>query len=327
MGVRSEAAMEMARGGCTRRRFLQRDAGVSWRQYYSLLKSSPSVRSRRSSRNDVRFQCLDAVAVLAVSTSDNFVVAPDMKRVRIAIIGETTIGLDGKLTRSGAIASAISGLRDTEVTLRAVAPDEASALSLDNALSAVGVKGIITHRDGAGDTPSIRNGDTLDIWGLFDHDVVVMDFDDPALRFFLTDLPAHTKPDVRLAGTLNYVLNPLSQFEREVAMRFDTLIGTADQFRRMSDTDDALSALMEIHDRMRGVNLRAAVLVDEDRSLKIAAIGDHIHTIPLTTGSGPLEVSRIIAHTAVCVARRAEWSTIADTLTTDEHAMRPILAK
>ncbi len=232
---------------------------------------------------------------------------------------------DGSLTRSGAIARAIKRMPDTDVTLRVVAPDQATAMALDDALTAFGITGVVTHRDGPGDMTAIRNGDTLDIWGLFDHDVVVMDFNDPALRFFLTDLPAHTKPDVRLFGTLNYVQGPLSSFEREVAMRFDTVIGDTPQFQGMSDADDALLALTEIHDRMRGVNLRAAVLVDDCGSLKVAAADEPLHTISLRSDSPSLDISTIMAHTAVCVARREEWSTIADTLAADENAVRSIL--
>jgi hypothetical protein len=237
-----------------------------------------------------------------------------MKRVRIAIIGETTIADDGNLSHSGAIARALKRIPETDVTLRVVAPDQATATALNDALAAFGITGVVSQRDGPGEMASIRNGDTLDIWGLFDHDIVIMDFNDPALRLFLTDLPAHTKPDVHLFGTLNYVQGPLSSFERDVAMRFDTVVGDASQFKRMSGADDALMALTEIHDCMRGVNLRAAVLVEDRGSLTIAVAGEPFYAIPLTSDSPSLDLSTIIAHTAVCVARRAEWSTIADSL-------------
>lgn len=283
----------------------------------------PSVNNRRSPRYDFRFPDLHESRFTPIISCIR--VERLLKRVRIAIIGETTMADDGSLTRSGAIARAIKRMPDTDVTLRVVAPDQATAMALDDALTAFGITGVVTHRDGPGDMTAIRNGDTLDIWGLFDHDVVVMDFNDPALRFFLTDLPAHTKPDVRLFGTLNYVQGPLSSFEREVAMRFDTVIGDTPQFQGMSDADDALLALTEIHDRMRGVNLRAAVLVDDCGSLKVAAADEPLHTISLRSDSPSLDISTIMAHTAVCVARREEWSTIADTLAADENAVRSIL--
>ncbi len=247
-----------------------------------------------------------------------------MKRVRIAIIGESTISLQGALTRSGAIAAEIARVKDAEVTLRAVAPDADAAQRLTDALSIAGVRGQITHRRDASDSSPIRSGDTLDIWNLFDHDVVILDFDDATLRYFLTDLPAHTKPDVRLLGTLNYARFPLSPVDREVAFRFDTLIGTPSQVEHLAGSDNALSGLTDIHAQLRGVNLRTAVMVD-DHSLKIAEIGEPLQSIPLPPGSLQENMSRILAHTAICVARREEWSTIPAALSSHPNESHPIL--
>ncbi|MGI8403844.1 MAG: hypothetical protein ACR2OE_03590 [Thermomicrobiales bacterium] len=247
-----------------------------------------------------------------------------MKTIRIAIIGETTIFPPGALTRSGAIAAEIARVKGTEVTLRAVAPDAAAAGRLTAALSLAGVRGQITHRHDASDSSPIRNGDTLDIWNLFGHDVVILDFDDATLRSFLTDLPAHTKPDVRLLGTLDYARAPLSPADREVAFRFDTLIGTPSQIKHLAGSDNAQSGLAKIHAQLRGVNLRATVLMG-DGSLKIAEIDEPLQSIPLPPDSSREDMSRIIAHTAICVARREEWSTIAESLATSEQHARPIL--
>ena len=241
-----------------------------------------------------------------------------MKHIRIAIIGETTINPQDALTRSGAIAAEIARMPSTEVTLRAVAPDAAKAQRLSAALSNAGVTAQITHRHDTSDASPIHNGDTLDIWGIFDHDVVILDFDDPTLRYFLTDLPAHTKPDVRLFGTLDYARASLSPAEREVAFRFDTLIGTPPQIANLAGTDGAQSGLRKIQDQLRGVNLRAAVLVD-DGSLKIAEIGEPPQSIPLPANSRSGDMAKIVALTAICVARREEWSTIPAALATNAN--------
>lgn len=232
-----------------------------------------------------------------------------MKHIRIAIIGETTIDSHGELTRSGAIAAEVARMPGAEVTLRAVARDADTAQRLTDALSTVGVIGQITHRNNASDTSPIHNGDTLDIWDIFDHDVVILDFDDPTLRYFLTDLPAHTKPDVRLFGTLDYARTSFTPSEREIAFRFDTLIGTPSQIATLAGTDDALSGLEAIHGQLRGVNLRAAVLVDHG-TLKIAEIGEPLQTIPLPINSLSCNMAQIVALTVICVARREEWSVI-----------------
>ncbi len=222
---------------------------------------------------------------------------------------------------------AIASMDATDVTLRAVAPGPDIANRLTAALATAGITPQITHRDDSGDRTPIRNGDTLDIWGLFDHDLVILDFEDAILRSFLTDLPAHTKPDVRLFGTLAYVRSPLSASERDIALRFDTVIGSSEQISLLACTESGCSGLTDIHDRLRGVNLRAAIMIEDDDTFAIGAIDQPLQMHSLPAGSVNLHIPAIIAHAAVCVARREAWSTIATSLAENENVTRPILGQ
>ena len=57
----------------------------------------------------------------------------------------------------------------------------------------------------------IVKGDRIDIGGVFDHDVVVLDVADAPLRRFLTDLPAHTAPRATSLGHWSTWWNPANR--------------------------------------------------------------------------------------------------------------------
>ncbi|MGC4105522.1 MAG: hypothetical protein QM753_04090 [Thermomicrobiales bacterium] len=234
------------------------------------------------------------------------------KPVRIAIIGETSIRPDGSLARSGALALALREHAGVAVTLRAIATSEADQAHIDAVLTAAGVASQLTSR-ADGDPAPIRLGDTLDIWGLFAHDVVILDADDASLRAFLTDLPAHTAPGVRILGTMDYVNTHLSARERDIALRFDTLIGSVAQARTLfglPESADAESAANAIGALMRGANLRAAAIHDEN-ALAIAALDEPTTTMALPDGAS---WEAIIAAVAITMARRHRWIETADLL-------------
>lgn len=232
-----------------------------------------------------------------------------MKPVRIAIIGEAAIDQHGELTDSGTIASALAAMPDTAVTLRVVAPDAARAERLIETLHALSVRTEITSRNSLEEAGPIRRGDTLDIWDLFAHDVVILDFADPGLRHFLTDLPAHTKPDVRLLGTLRAVHGPAPASEREVALRCDTLVGTDIEYQHLMGTPDGLTGLETIHAHLRGVNLRAAVMAGPRNELRTAALGEEMWTAQAERSPLP-SLDRVVARVAVGMARREEWPSV-----------------
>lgn len=107
---------------------------------------------------------------------------------------------------------------------------------------------------------AIRKGDQLDIITLFDHDIVILDMADEPLRRFLTDLPAHTKPDVRLLGPITYIVDNDEPDAIEIAFRFDTIVGTLAQYLRLMRIDSEADLILQIQHRMPGNNLRAAIV-------------------------------------------------------------------
>lgn len=114
----------------------------------------------------------------------------------------------------------------------------------------------VLRREGA----AIRKGDQLDIAALFGHDVVILDTPDVPLQRFLTDLPAHTRPDVRLLGPLTCIVDNEEGDAEDIAFRFDAIVGTVDQLSRLMHAG-TLDTLIEcVQAKMPGTNLRAAVV-------------------------------------------------------------------
>jgi len=233
--------------------------------------------------------------------------------VRIAVIGQTTASPSGSLDRSGALALALRQQPGVDVTLRAIAASDAECTAIDAALTAAGIVSQVTARTD-GDPAPIRLGDTLDIWGLFAHDLVILDADDAPLRAFLTDLPAHTAPGVRILGTLDYVRGGMAPRERDIALRFDTIAGTADQAALLFGLTDGIgprTVATTIGETMRGSNLRAAAIHDT-RTLAIAALDEPAILLTLPEAM-PRE--RVIAAVAITMARRDRWTEAANLLT------------
>ncbi len=106
----------------------------------------------------------------------------------------------------------------------------------------------------------IRMGDRIDIAEVFAHDVVVLDMADEPLRRFLTDLPAHTRPDVRLLGPITYIVDNGEPDAVAIAFRFDTITGTIAQYLALLDAHSEADLIQQIQHRMPGNNLRAAIV-------------------------------------------------------------------
>ena len=226
----------------------------------------------------------------------------------IAIIGQTERLRDGSLTRGGALAQEIRRFAPTaRVTFRAVVPTATEVDAITTTLVEAGITAQITSRAESDVPGPIRKGDRLDIWGIFAHDIVVLDVDDVPLREFLTDLPAHTKPDVRLLGPLPDAPLPEHAIARDVALRFDTLVGTDLAYRALTDADDAFT---DIAARMIGANLRTAIRVAPD-TLTIAMRDEPIREIPRAAESPATTLARV----ALAMATRADWATLVLTAT------------
>jgi ribokinase len=108
--------------------------------------------------------------------------------------------------------------------------------------------------------PYLRRGDRIDLATLLGADVTVIDCIDLDLRRFLTDLPAHTRPNAQLIGTLTYLANVDAADKVEIALRHDVLIGNEREYRDLIGLADASKCLRTVQWQMAGANLRTAVM-------------------------------------------------------------------
>ena len=106
----------------------------------------------------------------------------------------------------------------------------------------------------------IVRGDRLDIAALFAHDLVIVDVADAPLRRFLVDLPAHTLPDVRLLGTLTYLVDVGVQDALELALRHDVIVGNEREVLSLTGTWTIADAIAALQSQMPGNTLRACVV-------------------------------------------------------------------
>ena len=198
--------------------------------------------------------------------------------------GESAIVTSVTTAPGGTTANSIVALArlGESVTFRALVGNDARGRELLGRLAAEGVDcsmitvvdqptdaSTILHDTGSGERTvlwhqgaMIRKGDQLDIAELFDHDVVILDMADEPLRRFLTDLPAHTRPDVRLLGPITYIVDNAEPDAIEIAFRFDTIVGTEHQYLRLLGLENAEDLVVEIQRRMSGANLRTAFVTN-----------------------------------------------------------------
>lgn len=154
----------------------------------------------------------------------------------------------------------------------------------------------------------IQRRDRIDIDALFGADVTIIDCTDHALRTFLTDLPAHTRPSARLIGTLTYLADVVADNKMEVALRHDILIGNEREYRALVGLDDALECLQSVGSAMTGHNLRTAVMTSGSRGAHAISNGvlSVVPALPVaaldTTGAGDAFVG------AFAYAVAARWT-------------------
>ncbi len=156
---------------------------------------------------------------------------------------------------------------------------------------------------------TLRKGDRIDIYALFAHDVVILDFTDMPLLRFLTDLPAHFAPRTRLLGTLNYVADPAIPDRMELALRHDCIVGAEHDLLLLTGLDDPEAAISLLQRSMIGSNLRAAAITAGRRGSVIVTADDRweIPVYPVAavdpTGAGDAYAAGI----AWGMARRWHW--------------------
>lgn len=165
--------------------------------------------------------------------------------------------------------------------------DELSDLSIVLVSRATGERTILWRMG-----PHLQLGDTIDIDALFGADLTVLDSPDHALRRFLTDLPAHTRPAARLLGTLTYLASVDDPDKIEIALRHDILVGSEEEYMALTGEPKHDRALDFVHERMTGSNLRMAIMTRGEhgaeavtRTERVATPVRTVHTID-TTGAG-----------------------------------------
>jgi ribokinase len=80
------------------------------------------------------------------------------------------------------------------------------------------------------------------------------------LRRFLSDLPAHTRPNARLLGPLTFLSDVGANDAVEVALRHDVVVGNEREFRELTGQPDPDAALGCMRARLRGSNARLVVM-------------------------------------------------------------------
>ncbi|MCA9877961.1 MAG: carbohydrate kinase family protein [Thermomicrobiales bacterium] len=216
----------------------------------------------------------------------------------------TAIGDDdrGKLVRAGLEAE---GIDTSWVTVK---PGEVTDLATV-IVSREPLDRTIFWEQGA----QLRRHDRLDILGLMGGDLLVIDVGDAPLRRFLLDLPAHTVPTAQLLGSLTYLANEQLEDAFEMALRHDAIVSNVRDLLDVTGTWTLSDATTALQHRMRGENLRAALIT-------LGAEGCHIVTeaerrrVPAykvnvvdPTGAG----DAFVAGAAWGMAQRWEWDEVA----------------
>jgi len=155
----------------------------------------------------------------------------------------------------------------------------------------------------------LARGDQLDVAGLFGGDVLVLDVADVSLRRFLLDLPAHTVPTTRLLGPLTYLAHKSLPDAFDLALRHDVIVSNEPDLLEVTGTWTLGDATAALQHRMRGENLRAALItrggegcrvVTETKSLNIPAFSVKVAD---PTGAG----DAFVAGVAWGMAQRWPW--------------------
>jgi sugar/nucleoside kinase (ribokinase family) len=216
----------------------------------------------------------------------------------------TAIGDDdrGDLVRAGLLAE---GIDTSWVTVK---PGEVTDLATV-IVSREPLDRTILWEQGA----QLRRHDQLDIFGLMGGDVLVVDVGDAPLRRFLLDLPAHTVPSAQLLGSLTYLANEQLEDAFDLALRHDVIVTNVRDLQDVTGTWTLSDATTALQHRMRGENLRAALIT-------LGAEGCHVVTeterkrIPAfkvevidPTGAG----DAFVAGVAWGMAQRWDWDEIA----------------
>jgi sugar/nucleoside kinase (ribokinase family) len=132
---------------------------------------------------------------------------------------------------------------------------------------------------------------------------------DVSLRRFLLDLPTHTVPTTRLLGPLTYLAHKSLTDAFDLALRHDVVVSNEPDLLDVTGTWTLSDATAALQHRMRGENLRAALItrggegcrvVTETQSLNIPAFSVEVVD---PTGAG----DAFVAGVAWGMAQRWPW--------------------
>jgi sugar/nucleoside kinase (ribokinase family) len=86
-------------------------------------------------------------------------------------------------------------------------------------------------------------GMTFPVDEMLEHEWVLIDIDDPRLRNFFLDLPAHRSPRTRLFGTMTYLVEMPPADGWQHAMRHDVVVGNVRELKSLTEETDISRAL------------------------------------------------------------------------------------
>lgn len=89
-------------------------------------------------------------------------------------------------------------------------------------------------------------GDALPIDRMLEHEWVHVDVDDPRLRAFFLDLPAHRSPRTKLFGTMTYLVEMPAGAGWQQALRFDAIVGNERELCALHGADSLDEAVAKV---------------------------------------------------------------------------------
>jgi sugar/nucleoside kinase (ribokinase family) len=108
-------------------------------------------------------------------------------------------------------------------------------------------------------------GDHLPVDEMLQHEWVLLDIDDPRLRNFFLDLPAHRSPRTRLIGTMTYLVEMLPADAWGHVLRHDIVVGNARELQYLTQAA-SLDRAIEVAQRdLVGAACRALLVTRGDR--------------------------------------------------------------
>jgi ribokinase len=244
--------------------------------------------SRLPARNPSHWQSLDIgtmvrhrvprIAAVGLASWDRLIVVDRYPAPGRYAIVRQSVELPGGTTTNSAVTAARLGAR---VSVVALVGDDGPGRAIREALEREGISTAWLGTDPNCPTDAatviisaeppertifwhqgarLVRGSRLDITGIFEHDVVLLDVDDLALRRFLVDLPAHTVPSARLLGPLTYLADAGTPDALDLAVRHDVIVGNEREALTVTGQSTLDGAIDRLKEAMRGHTLRACLI-------------------------------------------------------------------